>query len=192
VGNKVTANYWVFKVKEEVGGIYRRTGTELYEHRMSDGFWAIREDSANEKMAAVLGQLQKDDYVVFYLVEPTREGHFLGTAILASTFEKLDAQQAKRIMHREFLDGDQGVFLKSIEKWVKPLSVESLLGKGAFGDGRAKFGQFFQGSIKKLNSKEEFTTVLHEYKELLDLSSMKQKKKKTSFVRKSKKRYTNS
>ncbi len=182
----MTPNYWVFKVKEEVGGLYRRTGAEIYEHRMQDSFWAFKEDTENGKMAADIGQLEKGDCVVFYLVEPTREGRFLGTAILNSTLEKLDHQKAKRIVHREFLDSDQGVFLTSIDKWVKPLSVESLKGKGAFGDGRSKFGQFFQGTIKKLNSPEEYETILHEYKEMLDLSSMKQKRKTSSFVRKKK------
>lgn len=186
----MTANYWVFKVKEETGGLYLRPGADIYNHRMQDAFWSFREIVENEKSNSDIQQLQKDDNVVFYLIESGRESRFLGTALLDSTFEKLDAVKAKKIIHKEYLDFDQGVFLKSINKWVMPLPVDALRGKGAFGDGRAKFGQFFKGSIKKLNGIQEYETIIHEYKELLDFKSTKQKPKKTITTQK-KKKWTN-
>jgi hypothetical protein len=185
----VTPNYWVFKVKEEAGGLYRRAGAELYGHRMQDCFWSFKEDPETGKLALDVEQLEKGDRVIFYFVEPNRESRFLGTAVLDSAFEKLEPQKAKRVVHKEFLDGDQGVFLTEINKWIKPLPVELLKGKGAFGDGRPKFGQFFKGNIKKLNGLEEYETILHEYQEMLGLSAMTKKKKKHPFAQKSKKRF---
>jgi hypothetical protein len=175
-GRKLATKYWVFKVKEEAGGLYRRSGIEIYGHRMSDGFWSIREDSEKTKSAADLSQLEKGDHAVFYLVEPGRESRFLGTAILDSALEKLDAEKAKAIIHKDFLDTDQGVFLTGIDKWAKHLSVECLRGKGPFGDGRVKFSPFFKGNLKQLESREDYEIIIQEHKTDSDPKVTKQKK----------------
>ena len=172
----MATKYWVFKVKEEVGGLYRRSGFEVYSHRMNDRFWGIREDSEKSKGAADLSQLEKGDFALFYLVEPGRESHFLGTASLDSGFEKLDTDKAKILIHKEFLDTDQGVFLTAIDKWEKHLSVECLRGKGPFGDGRVKFSPFFKGNVKKLGSREDYEIIISEHKINSDLKTTKQKR----------------
>jgi hypothetical protein len=166
----------VFKVKEEAGGLYRRSGIELYNHRMNDGFWGIREDSEKSKSAADLSQLEKGDCAVFYLVEPGRESRFLGTASLGSAFERLDAEKAKVLVHKDFLDTDQGVFLTAIDKWAKHLSVECLRGKGPFGNGRVKFSPFFKGSVKQLGGREEYEIIIQEHKMSSDLKANKQQR----------------
>ena len=99
-----------------------------------------------------------------------------GTATLESALEKLDAEKAKAIIHQDFLDTDQGVFLTGIDKWAKHLSVECLRGKGPFGDGRVKFSPFFKGSLKQLESREDYEIIIQEHKINSDLKATKQKK----------------
>lgn len=172
----MAVKYWVFKVKEEAGGLYRRSGFELYNHRMSDGFWCIKEDSEKGKSTADLSQLEKGDSAIFYLVEPGRESRFLGTATLDSAFEKLDDEKAKTLIHEDFLDTDRGVFLTSVDKWQKHMSVECLRGKGPFGDGRVKFSPFFKGNVKQLGSREDYEIIIQEHDINKDLKTTKQKR----------------
>jgi len=175
--------YWVFKVKQEVGGLYCRSGTEIYEHRMTDGFWGIKEDPAKSKSVDSLESLEKGDHVIFYLVEPGQESRFLGTATIDSNYHKIDSEKEAKIIHKAYLDCDQGVFLKEIDRWSSSLSVENLRGKGPFGDGRARFGPFFQGSVKLLESAEAFETIINEHKLFSDLKTPKRKTKFSKFKR---------
>lgn len=157
---KLSTNYWIFKVKDEVGGLYGRRGFAIYEHRMRDGFWGIREQNEKGRLEANVSLLKKGDHAVFYLVG-LGGSRFLGTAVLDSGFETLDAEKAENIVHREYLDWDQGVFLKDINRWAKPLPMESLHGKESFVKG-GKFSPFFQGAIKKI-SIQEYKIILHEH-----------------------------
>ena len=158
---KVSIDYWIFKVKDEVGGLYGRRGFAIYEHRMRDGFWALREQNEKGRLEANISLLKKGDCVVFYVVG-LGGSRFLGTAVLDSGFETLDVEQAKKIVHREYLDWDQGVFLKDINRWVKPLPMEALRGKESFVANGGKFSTFFQGSIKKI-SRKEYETIFSEH-----------------------------
>jgi len=172
----LTTKYWVFKVKEETGGLYRRSGIEIYNHRMADGFWGLKEDSDKIKESAIFDQLEKGDRIVFYLVEAGRESRFLGTATLSSGIEKLDEEKAKTIVHKDYLDSDRGVFINAIDKWKNYLSVECLRGKGPFGDGRVKFSPFFKGNVKQLGSRSEFEIIFQEH--MIVNSDLKAPKKK--------------
>ena len=129
---------------------------------MQDCFWGIKERSESGRLEAYVGELKKDDRVVFYLVG-AKGSSFLGTCVLDSGFERLDPEIAKKIMHRDFLDWNEGVFLREIDKWAKPLPIENLREKGPFATGGGKFGPFFQGTIKKIKRKAEYDTIIHEH-----------------------------
>jgi|SRR3990170_6498385 len=159
---KLITAYWVFKVKTEEGGLWRRTGLNIFEHRIKECFWGIHEYSENGRLDANVRGLKKGDCVVFYLVGKGGSS-FLGTCVLDSDFEKLDPEKAKKIIHREYLDWDQGVFLKEVSKWAKPLPIECLRGKKSFVAGGGKFGSYFQGSIKKIKHREEYDTIVREH-----------------------------
>ncbi len=155
-------NYWIFKVKDEVGGIFGRRGFAIFEHRTREGFWALKEYDEKGHLDPNVGLLKKGDHVVFYLVGQGGS-RFVGTCVLDSGFEKLDNEKAEQIVHRDYLDWDQGVFLKDVHKWVKPLPMECLRGKESFVPNGGKFGAYFQGSIKKIKTKQEFDTILREH-----------------------------
>lgn len=159
---KLAVNYWVFKVQTEEGGLWRRSGAELFGHRTREGFWGIREFDEKGRSTAKLAELQKGDLVVFYLVAQGG-GRFVGTCVLDSGFERLDAESAERIVHREYLDSETGVFVTNVERWAKPLPIESLRGKDSFVAGGGKFGSHFQGSIKRIRHKQEYDTILREH-----------------------------
>jgi hypothetical protein len=157
-GDANLTNYWIFKVKDEMGGLYGRRGYVIFEHRTKEGFWAIRECSEKGKPEANIELLEKGDHAVFYLVGKGGS-RFLGTCILDSGYTRLNAEQTKRIVHNEYIDSDQGVFIKEVDKWAKPLPVECLRGKESVGN----FGAHFQGSIKKIKRKEDYDALLHEH-----------------------------
>jgi hypothetical protein len=157
----VSIDYWIFKVKDEVGGLYGRRGSAIYEHRMHDGFWALKEQNGKGRLETNVSLLKKGDHVVFYVVG-LGGSRFLGTAVLDSGFVTLDTEQAKKFVHREYLDWDQGVFLKDINKWTKPLTMEALRGKESFVANGGKFSAFFQGRIKKI-SRKEYETIFSEH-----------------------------
>ena len=161
----MSTDYWIYKVKDEIGGLYGRRGFAIYEHRMHDGFWAIRERNEKGRVEANVSLLKKGDCAVFYLVG-LGGSRFLGTAILDSGFETLDDEKAKEIVHREYLDWDQGVFLKEINRWAKPLPIESLHGKESFVANGGKINPFFQGSIKKMG-RQEYEIIIREHELLL-------------------------
>ncbi len=123
---------------------------------MTDGFWSTR-GSLESKIAA---ELKEGDSVLFYPAQTGKEGCFLGTATLASAFRKLGVEDAKKILHKEFLDCDTGVFITCIDRWAKPLLVSELRGKGAFGLRRVPFGQFFKGNFKRLKTRDEYETIM--------------------------------
>ncbi len=129
---------------------------------MQDGFWGIKSRSENGRSEAYVEELKKDDAVLFYLVG-AKGSSFLGTCVLDSEFTKLDTQASETLMHRDFLDWHEGVFLREISKWGKPLSIESLRGKDSFVPVGKKIGAFFQGYIKKIKRKEDFEIILREH-----------------------------
>jgi len=158
----LSANYWIFKVKDEVGGIFGRRGFAIYEHRMHDGFWALKERNEKGRLEENVSSLQKGDHALFYLVGQGGS-RFLGTAVLDSGFEQLDEKKTKEIVHRDFLDWDTGVFLKDINRWAKPLPIESLHGKESFVPEGGKVKPFFKGTIKKI-SRQEYEIIYREHK----------------------------
>jgi hypothetical protein len=115
-------NYWVFKVRDEVGGIYGRAGMDIFLHRTSEGFWVIRECSPEGKPERNLSDLAKGDLALFYLVAKTGN-RFIGACTVDSAYQKLDAERTKVLVHREFIDSPQGVFIKDVERWSKSLSA---------------------------------------------------------------------
>jgi hypothetical protein len=157
----MVANYWIFKVKDEVGGLFGRRGYVIFNHRTNEGFWAIRERTANGKLEARAFQLRKGDYALFYLVDKD-SNRFVGTCILDSGFMELSEEQAKNLVHREFIDWNQGVFIKDVDTWAKSLPIKYLREKEASGQRAAKVGTHFQGSIKKIN-RQDYAAILHEH-----------------------------
>ena len=154
-------NYWIFKVKDEIGGLYGRRGYVIFEHRTKEGFWAIREQSERRKTEINLELLGKGDHAVFYLIG-IGGSRFLGTCILDSNYTRLDEEQAKKLVHDEYIDSPQGVFVKNVDKWAKPVPVERLRGKESLAHRGGNVGAHFQGSVKKIERKE-YGVILHEH-----------------------------
>lgn len=155
-------DYWIFKVQTEEGGLWRRSGAELFVHRTKEGFWGLREYNEKGRAETKVKDLKKGDFVVFYLVAQGG-GRFIGTCVLDSGFERIDTERAKLIVHHDYLDCETGVFVKNVKRWAKPLPMESLRGKDSFVAGGGKFGSHFQGSIKKIKHKAEYDTILREH-----------------------------
>jgi hypothetical protein len=155
-------NYWIFNVKKDENRKYSRKGIEIYNHRMcKDHFWGIKEFTKSGRRTPNVTYLKREDNVLFYLVG--EEGHcFLGTCVLDSSFRQLTNEEVKQLTHEEFLDWNQGVFLKDIEKWQKPLPIESLRGKVSFVPISQHYGSYLQGSIKKI-SEFNYNTIIHEH-----------------------------
>lgn len=157
-------NYWIFKVKDETGGIYGRKGIEIFMHRTKEGFWGIKEFDEKGKRENSVEQLKKGDYAVFYLVSKSGN-RFIGTCILDSDYIQLDDEQAKQIVHREYIDSQQGVFIKEVDRWPKPLPSEVLRGKASFMRGSGKIGPFFQGSLKKIKNTKDYEAIISTHKQ---------------------------
>ena len=158
----MATNYWIFKVKDEVGGLYGVKGFELFQHRAREGFWGIRERNEKGRLEPNVAELQKGDRVLFYLVG-AGGSRFLGSCVLDSGYVKVDPEKAQEIIHRDYLDWDQGVFLKDVDRWAKPLPIECLRGKDSFVASGGKFGSHFQGSIKKIKNKEDYDIIIREH-----------------------------
>jgi hypothetical protein len=154
----LTTNYWIFKVKDELGGLFARSGLEIFAHRTQDDFWGINRLTEKGKANTNVDLLRKGDHVIFYLVGK-HGSRFLGTCLLDSGFEQLNEEDAKKVFHREYLDLKEGVFLKKVDKWTKALSLEYLKEKGL-----GSFGKYFQGNIKKIKRKEDFDAIIREHK----------------------------
>ena len=158
-------NYWIFKVKDEEGGLYGRKAMDIFLHRTKEGFWGIRELDENGKHETNASLLKKGDSALFYLVSKS-SSRFIGSCVLDSDFLKLDAEQAKNIIHREFIDPDQGVFIKNVDRWAKTLSVDSLRDGSPSANRSSKFGSFFQGSIKKIKNTNDYQAIINAHKQV--------------------------
>ena len=112
-------------------------------------------------METNLELLAKDDHAVFYLIGKGGS-RFLGTCILESGYTKLNEEQSKKLVHTEYIDSDQGVFVKNVEKWEKPLPIECLRGKASLAHRGGNVGAHFQGAIKKIERKDYYA-ILHEH-----------------------------
>lgn len=153
-------NCWIFNVKDDKSDKYSRKGIEIYNHRMAkDKFWGLQERTASGRRTVNIAYLKKGDMVLFYLVG----GHsFLGTCVLASSFRKLEKEEAKRLTHEGYLDWNQGVFLKRVDKWDEHLPIECLRGKVSFVPCDGNYGKYLQGSVKKI-TELDYSTVVCEH-----------------------------
>lgn len=158
----MSTNYWIFKVEDEENAKYRRRGIDLYQHRISESFWSIQEITETGKMTPHINELKDGDQVLFYQVNHLGS-RFLGTCVLASGYTKLDEETSKKLLHPEFIDLNQGVFLRDIHKWNKPLPAEQLKGKDSFFRGGKNFGSFFKGNIKQIRTREEYEAIISEH-----------------------------
>ena len=61
-------NYWVFKVKKDGKGKYTKTGLEIFQHRMPEDFWGLREHTDTGRKTPNVAHLESGDCVLFYLV----------------------------------------------------------------------------------------------------------------------------
>ncbi len=156
-------NYWIFKVKDETGGIYGRRGWAIFEHRLKEHFWGIPELTEKGKPEANLTELQPGDHALFYLISKERGGRFLGSAVLDSEFVHLNEEQTQQLVHKEFIDHAQGVFLRDAKKWNKPIALDYLREKVSFISGGTKAGLFFQGSLKKIKNPSDYHDIMREH-----------------------------
>lgn len=159
------SNYWIFKVKDEEGGLYGRKGMDIFLHRTKEGFWGIREIDENGKRETNVTKLKKGDRVIFYLVDKN-SSRFIGTCEIDSEYVQLDAEQAKKLVHREFIDPEQGVFIKNVDRWEKTLPIDMLRGEASFINRSGKFGPFFQGRIKKIKHVTDYEAIIAAHKQM--------------------------
>jgi hypothetical protein len=155
-------NYWIFKVKDEMGGLYGRRGWAIFDHRSKEGFWSIKERSEG-KPEPNTEQLQKGDKAIFYLIGKGKdESKFIADATIDSTFTQLDEAQTKQLVHPDFIDTDQGVFIKDVHKWGKSLPIGVLKGKDGLVHQTVNVGSHFQGRLKKIE-KADYEAIMHEH-----------------------------
>ena len=157
-------NYWIFKVKNDSNEEYARTGLEIFQHRMPENFWGLREHNDAGRKTPNVAHLKNGDCILFYLVG---KYCFLGTRVLKSTFRSnLTPEELKPITHPQYLDWKTGVFLEELtsdDDWSKkPLSIERVRGKVDFVPCDNNWGQHLRGSITKI-SREDFEAVIREH-----------------------------
>lgn len=154
-------NYWIFKVKDEAGGLYGRNGIEIFNHRINEKFWGIREFNEKGKRDNKVDSLEEGDYAIFYLIGKNANS-FIGNCILDSGYQTLDAGLSKNLVHKEYIDYNKGVFLKEAYKWVKHLPIDSLRSLESFNI--SGLGAYFQGNIKKLKNCYEYQAIINLHK----------------------------
>ena len=158
------ANYWIFKVTDAKNEKYSKEGIQIYNHRMSEFFWGIKEFTKNGRKAANIDHLRKGDAALFYLVG-TRGHCFLGTCKLNSGFIRPKPGELEKITHEEYLDWKEGVFLDkdTIHVWAKPLPIERLRGKVHFVPNGENYGSYLQGSVTRIRNQQDYYAVVHEH-----------------------------
>ncbi|MCW4005566.1 MAG: EVE domain-containing protein [Candidatus Bathyarchaeota archaeon] len=156
------SNYWIFKVTSETGGLFGRTAQELFDHRTKEEFWPIRELSEDGKRENKIDLLRKGDKAVFYAVGKN-SGRFVGTCVLASDYTRLTEEQAAQVVHKEYIDSEQGVFIEKVDRWAKPLPADYLRRKEILAQKGTAISVRFRGYIKKLKRPEEYYALLQEH-----------------------------
>jgi hypothetical protein len=161
-------DYWIFNVRNNKTSRTMNKGIEIYHFGMEKSFWKIKNYVSDGKRTPNVSFLKNDDRVIFYLAG--KEGRcFLGTCLLDSSFKTLSLDEFKRVINDENSDWCNGVFLKNIVQWDKPIPVRILLGKVSFINEIKNYGSFIQGSIRKI-SKKDFEAIVREQKKLKKLS----------------------
>ncbi len=154
------SNYWIFKVKADSDGEYSLTGLQIFEHRMQDKAWGIREQTENGRKTPNTALLAENDKVLFYLCG--EEGYcFLGTGILKTGF----GAKLESVFHKEHLDLITGAFLSKVEPWAIRLPLETLRGKVHFVPVSENYGCYIQGSITRISEKD-YKTVIQEHNQI--------------------------
>jgi hypothetical protein len=154
-------SYWIFNVKDDENKKFSRKGIEIYEHKMQDMFWGLKGSAKGGKRVANISKLKRGDEVVFYLAGNGGQC-FLGTCVLDSSFRELNLDEIRQLVHEEYLDWRQGVFITDIDRWTNPLSVERLRGKVSIVPRHENYGSFFQGSVKRVG-KEDYEAIMREH-----------------------------
>jgi len=151
-------------VKDAKIGKQRIKAREIYEQRMSDAFWGIRENAANRN------RLKKGDFVIFYLAGKHGQ-KFLGTCTLASEYSKLGIEEKKRFDHGPFFQANHGVKLEEVELWDDPLPIQQLLQTLRFVKTLDNWGSHLQGSIHAI-FEEDYDRIVssHEMEEIIEQS----------------------
>ncbi len=157
-------SFWIFPVKDSTIGQERMTGVEIYEQRMKDRYWGIRESAQNRK------ELRKGDLVIFYLAGKGGQ-IFLGTCELDSEYHALKREERKKLVYGTFFTADHGVDLTNIEEWKTSVSIRPLLEILEFTKSLSSWWSYLQGSIRRICEEDYFTIVsMHESDEIKELS----------------------
>jgi hypothetical protein len=153
-------SHWIFKVKDDENEKFNRTGLQIFQHRMPEHFWGLREYTEAGRRTPNVIHLKKGDFVLFYLVG---KYCFLGTCLLKSLFRSnLTPEELKDITHPEFHDWATGVFLEegTLDDWSKkPLPIERLRGSVHFVPRDKNFGQYLRGSVTRISEQDYYTVV---------------------------------
>ncbi|NLE06534.1 MAG: EVE domain-containing protein [Crenarchaeota archaeon] len=157
-------NYWIFKVEDEEGGLFAKKALEIFMHRTNEGFWGIKEIGENGKRESNVDSLKKGDFALFFLIGKNIN-RFIGTCELDSDYIQLDEEQTKKIVHKEYIDNNQGVFIKNVDRWSNKLSVDSLRTEKPLKYRNINIGTFFKGNIKKIRQANDYTAIIKFHKQ---------------------------
>lgn len=150
-------NHWIFKVNDDSNEKYALNGIDIYNHRMKDEAWGIKQYIKNGRKAANVAHLRVGDRVVFYLCG--NEGHcFLGTAKLKTGYPLVEL-----MVHEEHLDWKQGVKLTDIRKWNRRVPIESLREKVRFVPEGKNYGSYIQGAVTRISDSDYNTIIENGY-----------------------------
>ncbi len=142
---KQLVDFLIFNVKDDQNKKYHRKGIEIYNHRILEGFWGLREYTSDGRKVANISSLKENDGIVFYLIGEFGK-RFLGTAALASVFVTLCKDEIDRLSHEQYIDLNHGVYLKNITRMNKTLPIERLRGKVSFVPVDENYGHYFKGA----------------------------------------------
>jgi hypothetical protein len=146
------SNHWIFKVNDDSEGKISLEGIKIYNHRMSDRAWGIKEYTKAGRKAANVSHLKTGDRVIFYLCG--NDGHcFLGTAILKTGFPLVEL-----VVHKEFLDWKWGVELTDFTPLARQVKIEELRGKVHFVPEGENYGSYIQGAITRI-AEEDYNLI---------------------------------
>ena len=165
-------NYWIFTVTTHKD--YNITGEEIFNQRMEDRFWGLGERTPNRQ------NLSEGDKVVYYIGVPQKV--FGGTTTLASPSFKLNDSQKKQYGHgTEFYEEDYGVFLKDIDIWHAPKSVEGLIPRLEFIENKQFWGAYFQGGVRQI-TEGDFKIIIGEKSLVEQIATSKDIESQTEFA----------
>jgi hypothetical protein len=151
-------SYWIFSVTAHKGHDYSLSAEEIFRQRMEDNFWGLNEKNVN------FNNLREGDKVIFYVGNPSSV--FAGRVTLGSAGIQLLDEDKEKVSHAiSFYRSDAGVWLRDIEVWEYPQSIENLVPILSFIKNKEKWYAYFQGGIVRIQE-SDFQTIVNSVESL--------------------------